>query len=257
MYDPERLRRMVQKAGPKARPLLDQPLTYWHAKTDDFPHADRDCRHLARSRSPVAEPYALRDKEEGWCCHDCAIDPPDEKLVRLLEAFDDLGAMVGDFMNFRSVEHQLEIAERAFEAYYFSARAMEQQERHRHNALADYASEIADGCLAELKLAQADLRRLTPRRFGQPHGELRDIVVADELREAEGLHELDAVDWFMLYHAQPRRQAGQEVRLTVPISLLDGLSRSVRDLGSMGREPGPGSQQRRGAQHRRGKSRHR
>lgn len=231
IYDPERLRRLVRRAGPTAEYLLDRPLTYWHAKSNPFPHAERECPILGRSRSPIADTYTLRNQDEGWCCHDCSIDPPDEELVLLMERFNELRALEADFSEMRLNENQMPLDVRTLE-YYRDADWAYHLERHNAGTpLAVLSTQLADGCLHQLQTAQGVLRRKHPRRFGQPGERLRNIVVDNRVARAETLDDLDQVDWYILYNSAPCRGRTTELRLTVPTSLMVS-SRLLHDLGA-------------------------
>jgi hypothetical protein len=241
MYDPKRLRILIERVGPPAHSLADIPLQYWQPKSNPFPHADRDCKSL-RTKAPVATRYTLRDMtSEGWCCHDCGIDPPDPDLCRLLQLFEELESLCDDVAGVRTTT-DLDNPTRVYRAYRHLVEATAVAQYSCRTVLEQYAQNVADGCARDLTAYRQEWGRNTLRNADR---DLRRVAVsADGVLYGDGEDAFTALDWLILERGTPRRTNASEAELVLPMSMvMSGRYSHVVDLGVA--EP---SQQRTGSQ---------
>jgi len=230
MYDPKRLRLLIERVGPPAHSLADIPLRYWQPKSNPFPHADRDCKYL-RTKTPVAAIYTLSDMtSEGWCCHECGVEPPNRDLVKLLELFEEIEALCDVVIVLRTSTSLDDPVTRVHHAYRHVVKAMSLARHSYPTVLRQYAQNVVDGCVRDL----ADCRRAWGRNTLDARSKDLRRVAAD----ARGVIYSDTekafsdLDWMILERGSPRRGDLTEAELIVPTSLVTaGRYRELVDLG--------------------------
>jgi hypothetical protein len=231
MYDPDRLRKLIERLGKPAHGLVDRQLTYWHKRSDPFPHASRVCKNLG-SRPPEAVTVTLADMgEEGWACHDCSIDPPDDGLGAVIEAFEEMEGLSDEFVAFRSIEEQLEPLDALHHAYRFAVTGLQYARRYRSTMFQAYSQGLAAGYLHHLATVRTGSSR-SPRKPAS--GDRRVAVDVDWIMDEPDVAALDELDRLVLKQGQPIPAEPFQAILTVAPALLGRTHRCrVRDLGAV------------------------
>lgn len=243
MYDPKRFRILIERAGPGAQSLADLQLRYWQAKSNPFPHADRDCKYL-RTKTPVAALYTLRDMpNEGWCCHECGINPPNRDLVKLLELFEEIESLCDRVVVLRTSTEVDDPAACVHQAYRQLVEATYLTRWTYSTVLRQYAQKVVEGCVRDL----VDSRRAWGRNTLATTNKDRRRVVADAsgIIDSDGQEAFTALDWLILERGTPGRGKVTDAELIVPTSLVRSGQYRLIDLGaaepSKGHERGPGN----------------